>query len=143
MEELNTWSANYVDLGLTVINSLSKVNTAAITAAEVVTSEDETETDTLTAEDILTSSQYASFLETLQAGEFDEGQTLLVNYLANYAGVDSLYDFFAAEDVSVDSDVFYYICANLNAPNAVYTSEEGETAIAAIPVPFMNNSVFK
>ena len=141
MEELNTWSANYVDLGLTVINSLSKVNTAAMTAAEVVTSEDETETDTLTAEDILTSSQYASFLETLQAGEFDEGQTLLVNYLANYAGVDSLYDFFAAEDVSVDSDVFYYICANLNAPNAVYTSAEGETAITAITVPFMNDLV--
>ena len=141
MEELNSWSANYVDLGLTVINSLGKVNTAATAAAEVVTSEEETETETITAEDILTSDQYASFLETLQAGEFDEGQTLLVNYLANYAGVDSLYDFFAAEDVSVDSDVFYYICANLNAPNAVYTSEEGETAIAAIPVPFMNNLV--
>jgi len=141
MEELNSWSANYVDLGLTVINSLGKVNTAATAAAEVVTSEEETETETITAEDILTSDQYASFLETLQAGEFDEGQTLLVNYLANYAGVDSLYDFFAAEDVSVDSDVFYYICANLNAPNAVYTSEEGETAIAAIPVPFMNDLV--
>jgi len=139
MEELNAWSSNYVDLGLTVIGQLGKVNNAATTAATVEASEDEGEDTGITAEDILTSDQYASFLETLQTAEFDEGQQLLVNYLAAYAGVDSLYDFFAAEEVSVDSDVFYYICSNLNEPNAVYTSEEGETAIAAIPVPFMND----
>ena len=142
MEELNNWSANYVDLGLTVINQLGKVNTAAITAATTEASESEdTETDAITAEDILTSDQYATFLETLQAAEFDEGQTLLVNYLADYAGVDSLYDYFAAEDVSPDAETFYYICANLDSPNAVYTSADGETAINAIAVPFMNNLV--
>ena len=139
MEELNTWSSNYVDLGLTVISQLSKVNTACITAATNEASESEDDSSAITAEDILTSDQYANFLSTLQAGEFDEGQTLLVNYLADYAGVDSLYDFFAAEDVSVDAEVFYYICANLNAPNAVYTSADGETAINAITVPFMSN----
>ncbi|MBP3809723.1 MAG: sugar ABC transporter permease [Clostridiales bacterium] len=140
MEELNTWSANYVDLGLTVINQLNKVNAAATTAATLAESDSEgSEEDSLTAEDILTSSQYEDFLATLQAGEFDEGQTLLVNYLANYAGVDSLYDYFAAEDVTPDAETFYYICANLNAPNAVYTSADGETAINAITVPFMSN----
>ncbi|MBR6959081.1 MAG: sugar ABC transporter permease, partial [Clostridiales bacterium] len=140
MEELNTWSANYVDLGLTVINQLNKVNTAATNAATLAESDSEgTEEDSLTAEDILTSSQYEDFLATLQAGEFDEGQTLLVNYLADYAGVDSLYDYFAAEDVTPDAETFYYICANLNAPNAVYTSADGETAINAITVPFMSN----
>ncbi len=140
MEELNTWSANYVDLGLTVINQLNKVNTAAINAATLAESDSEgSEEDSLTADDILTSSQYEDFLATLQAGEFDEGQTLLVNYLADYAGVDSLYDYFAAEDVTPDAETFYYICANLNAPNAVYTSADGETAINAITVPFMSN----
>ncbi len=140
MEELNTWSANYVDLGLTVINQLNKVNTAATDAATLAESDSEgSEEDSLTAEDILTSSQYEDFLATLQAGEFDEGQTLLVNYLADYAGVDSLYDYFAAEDVTPDAETFYYICANLNAPNAVYTSADGETAINAITVPFMSN----
>jgi len=140
MEELNTWSANYVDLGLTVINQLNKVNAAATTAATLAESDSEgSEEDSLTAEDILTSSQYEDFLATLQAGEFDEGQTLLVNYLADYAGVDSLYDYFAAEDVTPDAETFYYICANLNAPNAVYTSADGETAINAITVPFMSN----
>ncbi len=139
MEELNTWSANYVDLGLTVINQLGKVNNAAITASTVEASEDESEETGITAEDILTSDQYASFLETLQAAEFDEGQQLLVNYLADYAGVDSLYDYFAAEDVSPDAETFYYICANLDAPNAVYTSAEGEAPVNAIAVPFMAN----
>ncbi len=140
MQELNTWSSNYVDLGLNVIGQLSKVNNAATTAATVEVSEDDSGEDTgLTAEDILTSSQYANFLETLQAAEFDEGQQLLVNYLTAYAETDSLYDFFAAEDVAVDSDVFYFICSNLDSPNAVYTTEEGETAVNAIPVPFIND----
>ena len=66
MEELNTWSANYVDLGLTVINQLNKVNTAATNAATLAESDSEgTEEDSLTAEDILTSSQYEDFLATL------------------------------------------------------------------------------
>jgi len=138
MEELNTWSSNYVDLGLTVINYLGKVNSAATTAATVEASESEEEEETVSAEDILASDSYASFLETLNGGEFDEGQTLLLNYLATYAGVDSLYDYFAAEEVAID-DTFYYICANLNEPNAVYTGAEGETAIAAVAVPFMND----
>lgn len=137
VSELIDWTANYVDLGITIINSLSKVNNAAITAATVEESESESAEDAITAEDILTGDNYAAFLDTLQNGEFDEGQTLLMNYLANYAGVDSLYDFFAAEDVSVESDVFYYICANLDSPNAVYTSADGETSVAAVTVPFM------
>ena len=41
MEELNTWSANYVDLGLTVINQLNKVNAAATTAATLAESDSE------------------------------------------------------------------------------------------------------
>ncbi|MBR1797844.1 MAG: ABC transporter permease subunit [Clostridiales bacterium] len=138
IDELVSWSANYVDLGIIVLDSLKGVNNAAIAAATVEESESDTEV-TITAEDILGSDDYAAFLDTLQAGDFDEGQTLLVNYLAEYAGVDSLYDFFAAEDVSVESDVFYYICANLNSPNAVYTSADGETSIASISVPFMND----
>ena len=135
--ELSDWSSNYVDLGITIINSLGKVNNAAMTAATVVESDSDSGEEAITAEDILTSDQYASFLDTLQTGEFDEGQTLLMNYLADKAGVASLYDFFAAEDVSVESDMFYYICANLDSPNAVYTSEEGETSVNAVAVPFM------
>ena len=139
MAELNEWSSNYVDLGLTVIGQLGRVNAAATEAATLESSGEEGEEDGITAEDILTSSQYESFLETLQANDFDEGQQLLVNYITAKVGVDSLYDFFAAEDVAVDSDDFYFICSNLDSPNAVYTTEEGETPVNAIAVPFMND----
>lgn len=138
MEELLAWSAGYQDLGLTIIKNLGTVNDEAIAAASVAESDSDS-VDAITAEDIIGSDGYAAFLETLQTADFDEGQTLLVNYLADYAGVDSLYDYFAADDVSVDSDTFYYICANLNSPNAVYAGEEGQTNVSAIPVPFIND----
>ncbi len=138
MEELLAWSSGYQDLGLTIIKNLGTVNDEAIAAASVAESDSDS-VDAITAEDIIESDGYATFLETLQTADFDEGQTLLVNYLADYAGVDSLYDYFAADDVSVDSDTFYYICANLNSPNAVYAGEEGQTNVSAIPVPFIND----
>ena len=136
VEELTTWNAGYTDLGNTVLGLLDGVNTAATEAATVAESEDSE--DSITAEDILTSDNFASFLDTLQNGEFDEGQTMLMNYLADCVGAASLYDYFTAADVSVDADSFYFICANLNAPNAVLSDG---SSVSAVSVPFMNDLV--
>lgn len=140
LNELHTWNGDYVDLGVTIVGQLGKINTAATEAATVASSDSEdAEEETIEAEDIIASDSYASFLDTLQNGEFDDGQVLLMNYLANYAGVDSLYSFFSDPEVSVDSDTFYYICANLDSPNALYTVDGEETKINAVAVPFMSD----
>ena len=137
LSELRSWKNGFVDLGSTILGQLGAVKTAADAAVTVEESEDGS--DPITAEDILTSDSYAAFIDTLDNGEFDEGQVLLINYLADYAGVSNLSDFFKAEDVVPDSDMFYFICANLSKPNATYTADGETSSVSSISVPFMSD----
>ena len=97
--------------------------------------EDETAVE-ITAEDILNGDSYAEFIATLEAGEFDDGQILLINYLTEKSGADSLAAYFSDESVSVDDPMFYYICSNLNSPKAKDAEREN---INSISVPFMTD----
>ena len=135
--ELKTWKGGFTDLELTITGQLGSLNTklTSIVSPESTGEEEET-TDEITAEDILSSDSYAEFIATLEAGEFDEGQQLLINYLTEKSGADSLAAYFSDESVSVEDPMFYYICANLNSPKA--KDAEGEN-IGSITVPFMTN----
>ena len=136
--ELTTWSAGYSDLSVSIINKLSSVTTTGTNLSTVEESDDEDSSDSIAAVDIIEGDDYATFLDTLQNGEFDEGQQLLMDYLASYAGVSSLYDYFsAASEEDVSTDMFYYICSNLNSPNAVYGDDNSK--VTAVEVPFISD----
>ncbi|MCQ2515819.1 MAG: ABC transporter permease subunit [Saccharofermentans sp.] len=135
-EELTTWSANYYDLSVDIIGKLTSINSTGVTLTTVEASDDESSEDAITTADIIAGDSYAGFLDTLQTGEFTEGQQVLMSYLATYAGADSLYDYFAnMQDTDVATDTFYYVCSNLDAPNAIYDGEK----IDAIAVPFIGD----
>jgi len=132
-EELTTWSAQYYDLSVDIIGKLTSINSTAL-ALTATSEEEESTEDAITTADIIASDNYASFLDSLQTGEFTEGQQLLMSYLATYAGADSLYDYFAnATDADVATDTFYYVCSNLDSPNAIVAGEKVE----AIAVSFI------
>lgn len=132
-DELQTWAAQYYDLSVDIIEKLNSITTTGTTLTTVVESEDESDEEAITASDIIASDNYASFLESLQTTDFTEGQQVLMSYLAAYAGADSIYDYFAnATDADVATDTFYYVCSNLDAPNAIYADEK----IDAVAVPF-------
>lgn len=135
--ELKTWKGGFSDLELTITNQLGSLNTklTGIVSPEESGEEDETAVE-ITAEDILNGDSYAEFIATLEAGEFDDGQILLINYLTEKSGADSLAAYFSDESVSVDDPMFYYICSNLNSPKA--KDAEGEN-INSISVPFMTD----
>jgi len=135
--ELKTWKGGFSDLELTITNQLGSLNTklTGIVSPEESGEEDENAVE-ITAEDILGGDSYAEFIATLEAGDFDDGQNLLINYLTEKSGADSLAAYFSDEAVSVDDPMFYYICSNLNSPKA--KDAEGEN-INSISVPFMTD----
>ena len=137
VSELKNWKGGFNDLQLTITNQLGSLNSklTSIVSPEESSGGEEDETTAITAEDITGADNYQEFIATLEAGEFDEGQQLLINYLTEKSGADTLADYFAADTVSVEDPMFYYICSNLNAPKAKDAAGE---SISAIPVPFMS-----
>jgi multiple sugar transport system permease protein len=140
-DELQKWADNNSDL-TSVIQSglksiLGTVSAAIALPEETATTSDEEEQ--LTAETIYTSEAYDNFITTLETGEFTPDQQAFMKYLASTTEeFETLPDYFKAVKEgsrTIDEATFYYICANLNSPNAV--GADGTTAVEKIEVPFL------
>jgi len=142
-KELKTWADNNSDLSSFIQTRLKTIVGNVKSAIEVEESESEgaTEEDAVTAESIYTSDDYNKFIETLTANEFSDDQKALINYLASQIeGCDTLVDYFKSVqsgEHTIDEPTFFYVCTNLNAPNAI--GADGETAVEKIAVPFISS----
>ncbi len=138
INELSSWKSSFNDLTLTITNQISSIAPkldAIVNPASSGDDEEGGETETITAEDIRDSEEYAEFVASLSEAELSDGQVLLVNYLTEISGADSLTAYFenaTAENLS--DPTFYFICSNLNAPKA--QDAEG-SSISGIKVPFI------
>lgn len=141
ISELTAWRKGFSDLTVDITNSLGGLNNTltAIVSPEVSDEETTTEEEPITADTIKASEEYAAFLETIQAADFDEGQQLLVDYLCGYTGTSDLYTYFSDAGVNVDDPVFYFVCVNLSSPKATIGEGEDAESINSIAVPFMSD----
>lgn len=139
MAELKGWKSNYVDDSLTITNQLSKISTKLDLIANPAVSDEEEETATITATDIIEGDKFTEFLSTLEAGEFEPSTVMLIDYLANKVEKESLLDYFTAVkngEISLEDPTFYYVCTNLNSPKA--TDSEGNS-VDGVSVPFIKD----
>ncbi|MCQ2482428.1 MAG: ABC transporter permease subunit [Clostridia bacterium] len=140
MSELKAWKSGYADDTLTITNQLSKISSSLELIANPEVSEEEgEETETITANDIIESESFSEFISSLESEEIEPSTQMLINYLAEYVGKDSLTDYFnsvKAGEISLEDPSFYYVCYNLNSPKG--TDAEGNS-ISGFAVPFIKD----
>ena len=143
MEELKAWRSQYSDISIVVANKIASIYTAVSAIANPATSEEsegaegsEEEAVVITADDIVNGDNYNEFIASLRNDEFTPEQQGLMNYLAGQTEYANLADYFEAAQtggVAIEEPMFFYICNNLNKPNAVCADG---SAVPAISVPF-------
>jgi multiple sugar transport system permease protein len=137
-EELTTWSDANSDLTSVIQSNLSSIKSSVNSA--IATSEEGSTTTDLTAESIYNSDAYDKFIETLNTAEFTADQQALMKYLAEKTGYATLAEYFASVkngEHTIEEAMFYYVCVNLSAPNAI--GADGVTPVDKIDIPFLAN----
>jgi len=142
MNELKAWRNQFSDISITIQNKVSSVATVVETIASSGASEESEEgaeeAEVITAEDIINGENFATFITDLSNdADYTVEQKALMAYLASKTEYASLPEYFnAVKDgsASIEDPMFFYICTNLNKPNAV---DANGTAIEGITVPFI------
>ena len=147
MDELKAWRNQYSDISIVIQNKVSSISTALETISAAASEgegegeESTEEAEVLTAEDIINSEDFSTFITTISDEEaFTVEQRALMAYLAEKTGYATLADYFTAVkngEVSIEDPTFYYVCTNLNKPNAVDTTG---ASVDAISVPFIRTA---
>ncbi|MCR5060316.1 MAG: ABC transporter permease subunit [Saccharofermentans sp.] len=140
--ELKAWRDQYSDISLIISSKVATVATTVTNIANPETSDDEEaeETEAVTAETIINADSYDEFVASLTSEELTTEQQALINYLASKTSYATLTEYFNAVkngEAAVEDPLFFYICTNLNKPNAV---KADGTAVEPISVPFIRTA---